>query len=628
MKPYTLKFQIVVFTLVPLACLVVLSVVLLMQMNQVIESVEDETRSWKHVNTGYKLESEVIEAFCELRTSTTDDGLVDRTESLKRFAQTKKTLADIVRTYQDSPEKLKLAQAVQDFWIYKGEPFIDWFLDAQSHGELHWKRVNNDFPFRLVALCDEFLTKFTTLIRAEKNTIAASAVSERWERFQQLPYLAIAVSVLFGILQATALAITIKRPLTRIQENCRRMATDEQLLPALTGRDELSGLDRLFHNMAHSVRGTLDGEKAMIENARDLICSLSADGAFLKANRSCSSLLGYSQEDLLTKSLLDICRPEDTVKADDEIRTSVERNDMRTFELTLLRTDGSPVDTRWSCVWSERDDALFALVRDITEEKNIERLKQDFVDMISHDLRSPLTSMLGSLGMIEQGAKGPLPAEAQTEIESAVRNVEQLVDFINDLLDFQKLKSGRMQLERVHFELQDLIDSAIEAVKSDAKEKAISLVLPDASTTIYGDRNKLQQLVANLLTNAICHAPSGSAVELVAVWTSSTVEIRVIDSGPGVPIEYREQIFDAFFEVPSQKSKEGTGLGLAICKLIVDAHGGKIGVSGTSLHDVQSQTGKIERQSAEPFAKPVVAEDSSKSPEKTGSIFWFTLPRS
>lgn len=618
MKPYSLKFQILFFTLVPLICLTALSVVLLIQTNQVILAVEEETRSWKHVNSGYKLESEVIEAFCELRTSTDDAGMVNKEESLKRFAQTKRTLAEIVRSYQHSPAKLKQAEAIQDFWLQKGEPFIDWFLSAQSQGDLHWKRVNNDFPFRLVALCDEFLTKFTGLIRTEKTSIASLALNERWVQFQQLPYLAIGLSVLFGILQGTALAFTIKRPLARIGENCRRFAAGEQLLPALQGRDELSGLDRLFHNMTQSVNSTLAAEKAMIENARDLICSLSADGVFLKSNRSSIGLLGYTPEELTRKSLLDICRSEDALSADSEIQTSVQRPDMRTFELTLMGKDSSPVDTRWSCVWSERDSALFALVRDISEEKNIEKLKQDFVDMISHDLRSPLTSMLGSLGMIEQGAKGPLPDEAQTEISSAVKNVEKLVDFINDLLDFQKLKSGRMQMERVNCDLNELLESAIETVNNLAHNKAINFILPDLTTTVFGDRSKLQQLLVNLLLNAVRQSSRGNTVEIVAAWTASTLEIRIIDEGAGVPVEHREQIFEAFSE---QQSSGGTGLGLAICKLIVEAHGGRIGVSGSSVDDIQNQIG-----TAEPFAKPA-KQKGSKSPPKTGSIFWFTLPR-
>lgn len=592
MKLYSLKFQIILLTLVPLACLMVLSAVLLTQMNLVIKSVEEETRSWKHVNTSYKLESEVIEAFCDLRTSTDDDGMVDRDESLRRFSHAKKTLAEIVNAYRDSPDKLRQAKAIQTFWHQKAEPFIAWFIEAQSHGELHWKRVNTDFPFRLIALCDEFLTRFTTLIRAERSSIEGDAVNQRWEQFSQLPYIAIGISILFAILQGTALAFTIKRPLSRIGENCRRMAANVQLLPPLRGRDELSELDRLFHAMAQSVSSAVAGEIAMIENARDLICTLSADGTFVKSNNSSLQLIGYEPEELLHKSLLDICRSEDTVKADDEIQTLVQRSEMRTFDLTLVRKDGTNVETRWSCVWSERDNVLFAVARDVTEEKNVERLKQDFVDMISHDLRSPLTSMLGSLSMIEQGAKGPLPEPAQNEIGSAVQNVERLVDFINDLLDYQKLKSGRMQLERVNCNLNELVNDALEAVKDAADLKQLRFVLPEEPGTIYGDKNKLQQVLVNLLANAVRSAQPNTDIEVVAAWTSSTFEIRVIDSGPGVPEDYREQVFEAFQQIPTQRTKEGTGLGLAICKLIVEAHGGQIGVSGDS-----------------------------------GNIFWFTLPR-
>jgi PAS domain S-box-containing protein len=615
---------------VPFICLTVTVGVLISQLWQVTDSIEQQSRARKFVNVCYQLESQVVEAFCDLRTTTDDQGMVNHEGSIKQFVSIRKRLRDVVADCQGDPTKLAQARAIQNFWTQKAEPFKDWFLSAQSQGEAHWKVVNEGFPLKLIALCDEFLTMFTALTRSEQSKLTPEKVIAQWSSFKQVPIIAIGVSVLFALLQGTALAFTIKKPLSRISENCRRMAVNEELQPALSGRDELSELDRLFHVMAQSVDSALAGEKAMIDNARDLICSLSANGVFTKTNASSLTLLGYQPEELIDRSLLDVCTTNDTAKADEELQTSVSRTDMRNFDLTLQRKDGSTVDTRWSCVWSERDDALFAVVHDITEEKNIERLKQDFVDMISHDLRSPLTSMLGSLSMIEQGAKGPLPDDAQAEVESAVKNVERLVEFINDLLDFQKLKSGRMQLEKSECNLEEIVTEAIEMVKASADLKHVTFKTPKHTATINGDKNKLLQVVVNLVANAIRYAPEGSDVEIRVRPIPQGAEMQVIDSGPGVPTEYREQIFDAFQQLPTQKSKEGTGLGLAICKLIVDAHGGQIGVSGTSAHDLQNQTGKLPSSASEPFRrKPNAADatDESASSRKTGSIFWVKLPK-
>lgn len=595
---------------IPLIFLLGLSWTFTTEFLNVLHEEGNQSSSRDFISECYALESKIVESFCDLRMNADSSGMIDESASRRDLIDINKKIKAIIERSKDDPSKTSLVGKLNKVFL-EVNSFFEWFLTEQRKGEANWKQVNNDFPARLISVSDRFLQVFSALVQTEELKFSPENTLAQWNGIKTILHLFMAASVFIAIVLGIWYTLTIKRPLSHISETCRRIACNEPLLTPLKSSDELGELDRLFHRLGLTVTKALSDEKAMIENARDLICTLNSHGRFQKANSYARELLGIPPEELIGMSLMDICGDKDAVRADDELRTSCATAEMRTFDLSLVRKDGQPVDTRWSCVWSERDESLFAVVHDITEEKNIERLKQDFVDMISHDLRSPLTSMLGSLSMIAAGARGPLPDAAGKEVDSAVRNVERLVDFINDLLDFQKLKSGRMELELVSVTLREIIDKALSMVQGSIENKNLQIVLPERGATIFGDTNKLTQVVVNLISNAIRFAPPGSSIKIeMEHLANSQVELRIIDSGPGVPEVYREQIFDAFSQIPSQNSKEGTGLGLAISKLIIDAHHGEIGVRGISIEDLKNQPGTHRK-----------VDENTES----GSIFWIRL---
>ncbi len=222
---------------------------------------------------------------------------------------------------------------------------------------------------------------------------------------------------------------------------------------------------------------------------------------------------------------------------------------------------------------------LFCVVRDVTEEKKIEQLKQDFTNMISHDLRSPLMAMGNSLTLLKAGVKGDLPDDALKRIDMSARNVDKLIVLVNDLLDFQKLKAGRMELTLEPAVLESIVKDAADLVEEAANEKSVELVLPAGETVIVCDRNKLLQTSVNLISNAIKFSSTAGKVVISLRDAADRVFLTVSDTGPGVPAAFQQRIFEPFEQAPSGKKNEGTGLGLAICKLVVEAHGGTIAVS-------------------------------------------------
>ncbi|MGH9552299.1 MAG: sensor histidine kinase, partial [Terriglobales bacterium] len=255
----------------------------------------------------------------------------------------------------------------------------------------------------------------------------------------------------------------------------------------------------------------------------------------------------------------------------------------------------------------------FCVVHDVTEQKNLERLKQDFVDMISHDLRSPLTSMLGAMTLVLEGARGAVSVPVQEEVEKAARNIEKLITFVNDLLDFQKLESGRIELQVREHELTDIFNDTLEMVRGFAESREVAIALPERPGSVRCDRDRIVQTLVNLVSNAIKFSPAGATVALAVDATPDFIELSVIDSGPGVPPEYAERIFEAFEQTPAAaRAREGTGLGLAICKLIVLAH---VGVIGVGARDDGSSGSKfwlrLPTQPDLPFDARVQVEDAS-----------------
>lgn len=415
------------------------------------------------------------------------------------------------------------------------------------------------------------------IIAEEKHGSVGLKVSQNMrERIKGFLFLGQAAGLLMAFLMAFFYAEKIRKPLKHISENSGRLSEGKPLLPPLKDKDELGELDRLVHSVAHSVESALANERQLFDQAADLIGSLSSDGVFTKVNSFAARLLGYEPEELLGKLLIELVSPEDIHLADEHLRASKESKENVFFELKLVRKNGETVETRWSCFWSSLDESLFCVVQDITEQKRVERLKDDFVGMISHDLRSPLMSLLSSTSMLAAGARGALSAEQISEVEKVSANVEILIALVNDLLDFQKLRSGKVELDLSECDLATILKDSVELVRRNAEQKNVEIKVPGGSWHLLCDKNKILQTVVNLLSNAIKFTEPDTSVEVSLTATGDSIEMTVSDCGPGVPQEFVDTIFEAFEQVPNSKEKEGTGLGLAICKLAVEAHGGWI----------------------------------------------------
>ena len=229
---------------------------------------------------------------------------------------------------------------------------------------------------------------------------------------------------------------------------------------------------------------------------------------------------------------------------------------------------------------------FFAMIEDITERKAIEQMKSEFVSVASHEMRTPLTSIHGVLKLMATGHLGQFSDRGQEMIQIAVRNTDRLVRLINDVLDLERMESGREIIEKEKATSTDLINQAVNIIQEMAQQHQIMIETESNESTdidLWVDCDRILQTLTNLLSNAIKFSPSGSKVWIKVEKQEKDVLFTIKDQGRGIPQDKLETIFERFQQVDATDSRKkgGTGLGLAICRHIVEQHGGRIWAKST-----------------------------------------------
>jgi signal transduction histidine kinase len=224
---------------------------------------------------------------------------------------------------------------------------------------------------------------------------------------------------------------------------------------------------------------------------------------------------------------------------------------------------------------------IWSIIEDISERKRMERMKNEFVSTVSHELRTPLTAITGALGLIVGGALGTLPEQAGQMVALAHKNSQRLTHLINDLLDMEKLMAGKLRFDLQPQPLMPLIDVAMRDIQAYADQYGVRLDLTERvdAAVVEVDALRLQQVLANLLSNAAKFSPPGSRVAVRASLHGEQVRVAVIDRGPGVPAAFRDRIFQKFSQADASDTRQrgGSGLGLAISRELMEHMGGSLG---------------------------------------------------
>lgn len=427
----------------------------------------------------------------------------------------------------------------------------------------------------------EILTRIID-VEEKKNAADVEAVRKSIYRLSFVIALAAIAPIVLAVLLGIYYSNSISRPLSQLSSNGLLLSKRLKLPEVMDDAVEFRDVDKVLHLVSVEVEAALAREKEVVDNACDMICSLDRDDTFRATNSYSKRMLGYDAEELISLHLSDIALNEGFISAIESMHTTMHAGTVAMFELTMRRKDGGLVETKWSTVWSPSHQLFFCIVNDVTDLRRAEQLKHDFSDAISNDLSSPLVAIQTSLHNLLEGSCGEISRDVSTILTKTSKNVDRLVLLANELLDFQKIKGGKMQISPKLCSLSQIVEEAVDCVSTLAEPTQINLQLPKKNFSIECDRLKILQTIVNLLSNAIKFSPAKSTVEIAIEGDDQWVELSVIDAGPGIPADYQQRIFEPFEQVPSSQAKIGTGLGLAICKLIAEAHGGSISVASVS----------------------------------------------
>lgn len=312
----------------------------------------------------------------------------------------------------------------------------------------------------------------------------------------------------------------------------------------------------------------------------DMLCIAGFDGTFKQLNPAWERALGWTLPELLACPYRELVHPHDLETMERELSELRTHKTTSHFEVRLQTRAGHYRWLSWGVAALPGQGLLYGVVRDVEERKRVERMKDDFVSVVSHELRTPLTSIRGALSLTTGGVAGELPEKARTLVEIAAKNSDRLVRLVNDILDMEKMESGTMTFRPTQVEVMPLLEQAVESNRAYCDLYGVALRIAEEAedAKVWADADRLQQVLANLLSNAAKNSPRGGTVEIGAYRVDGRLRIRVTDHGPGIPAEFQPHVFEKFAQADVSPARQsgGTGLGLSISKEIVEQHGGRL----------------------------------------------------
>ncbi len=336
---------------------------------------------------------------------------------------------------------------------------------------------------------------------------------------------------------------------------------------------------QLALEMSEAARERESRLNAVLDVAADGIITTDQHGIIVSANPAVETIFGYNHEEILGRHASSLLSPpHEFIPYDSSDQCYSERR-----EIVGLRKDGQvfPLELAVRLVSAHGNAIYVGITRDITERKRVERLKSEFISTVSHELRTPLTSIIGTLSLVTSGVVGAVPREALSLLDIAKDNSQRLLTLINDILDMDRIQSGRMNIELAPHRLNALLEKALASNRDYASQYLVSYVLTDHvddSVVIEVDPTRFAQIMSNLMSNAAKFSLEGGQVEISVALLENTVEICVTDHGIGIPPEFADKLFEKFTQADSSDARHrgGTGLGLSITKALVERMNGSI----------------------------------------------------
>ena len=356
----------------------------------------------------------------------------------------------------------------------------------------------------------------------------------------------------------------------------------ENVTESMVYRQQLQQRENEAYLLVNQLELTKDYIEKVVSSMADALLVTTAQGTIKTVNPAAQKLFGYPEQDLVNQSLSLIIGAENLPQLE---QFNLSPHNVRSIEVNCLTKAGIKIPIAFSCstVQISQDELGFVFIgRDITQAKAVERMKDEFISVASHELRTPLTSIRGSLGLLGTGQLGELSPKGQRLLDIAVKNTERLSRLVNDILDLERMKSGKIAMARQTCDGVELVEQAIEVMQAMADKGQVTLQsqITETSIPLWADPDHILQTLTNLLSNAVKFSHQQGIVTLKVETRPQEILFQVQDQGRGIPADKLDKVFESFQQVDASDSREkgGTGLGLAICRQIVQMHGGCIWV--------------------------------------------------
>ncbi|RYG24317.1 HAMP domain-containing protein, partial [bacterium] len=501
-------------------------------------------------------------------------------------ADLQKGLQDIASSVTDQDEMGTAALLSTEVTPYQGLVQKTFDANAISYQEATPQLVQGELLPRIErirALTEELRAQNEASILSSTQRVRQDA-NDAIRRTVWVTAIAIVLAVLLAIRQnRTAVA-----PLAQLAERAETIAAGDFAVRETARSDEIGALGTALEAMAGRLEEARQQHRrrlqrleqmsdAALEQLYDPVVVMDAKARIVHLNQAAEQLFGEipeGQKVPVTEHIQDR-RLSRALEQATESRSVQARDD----DTALVAIEGRTYRLRANPMRGDEGQDLgsVAVLEDVTQMREVDRLKNEFIGVASHELRTPVASLLLGAQMLNEGALGDLNSGQKQIVDMQLEDLDRLSKLMQDLLDVTKLESGSVRSRKDTVTVEDLVKGPIGALKSQAESKGVTLT--DVGTaeagTVVADRSQIGRVLTNLTVNAIRHTPEGGSIVVRALPTDDEVTFQVEDTGEGIPEGYLATIFDRFVQVPGA-TQGGAGLGLSIAQNIVRAHGGRM----------------------------------------------------
>jgi two-component system phosphate regulon sensor histidine kinase PhoR len=457
-------------------------------------------------------------------------------------------------------------------------------VDALARGRGSSTRQSSTLGARMMYVAMPFRSS-SGVAGVLRLALPLTQVDDAIGRLRRLVLLASGIALGMAVILSSLAAHWMSRTVRALTAVARRMAAgDLSVRTPVERHDEVTELSRALNQLATNLSSALQDLRSerdllgrVLDSMREGVLLLDPNGRIVLANPALRRMLMLGA-DVTGKLPLEMVRSSELQRTLDEVSSSA---DMVTAELELGDLEPRRLLVR-AAPFPSSGGALAVFV-DVTELRRLETIRRDFVANVSHELRTPVTAVRSAAETLRTA--GMTAADAEDFLDIIERNAERLQHLVQDLLDLARIESRELKLSMEAVELVPALERAFDLLGDRAERKRIGLSadVADGLDPVLCDRRALEQVLVNLLDNAIKYCPEGAAVLVRARPEAELVRIAVDDNGPGIEPRHLPRLFERFYRVDAGRSRElgGTGLGLSIVKHLVEAMGGRVSVEST-----------------------------------------------